>query len=83
MHTIMNDSLPMFSKLVFAAPEDSQEDGFLNTQEIYNMKLQARLAVLSACNTGSGKLYKGEGVMSLARGFLYAGSVNCYDLVAG
>jgi CHAT domain-containing protein len=73
MHTIMNDSLPMFSKLVFAAPEDSQEDGFLNTQEIYNMKLQARLAVLSACNTGSGKLYKGEGVMSLARGFLYAG----------
>jgi CHAT domain-containing protein len=37
------------------------------------MRLKARMAVLSACNTGSGKLQKGEGVMSLARGFLYAG----------
>ena len=74
MHTIINDSLPMFSKLVFSNPEkNSTNDGFLNTYEIYNMKLNARLAVLSACETGSGKLQKGEGVMSLARGFIYAG----------
>ena len=74
MHTIINDSLPMFSKLVFSSPEkNSIEDGFLNTYEIYNLKLNARLAVLSACETGSGKLQKGEGVMSLARGFIYAG----------
>ena len=74
MHTIINDSLPMFSKLVFSKPGiNSNEDGFLNTYEIYNMKLNARLAVLSACETGSGKLQKGEGVMSLARGFMYAG----------
>jgi CHAT domain-containing protein len=74
MHTIINDSLPMFSKLVFSNPDkNSIEDGFLNTYEIYNMKLNARLAVLSACETGSGKLQKGEGVMSLARGFIYAG----------
>lgn len=74
MHTIINDSLPMFSKLVFSNPEnESIDDGFLNTYEIYNMKLNARLAVLSACETGSGKLQKGEGVMSLARGFIYAG----------
>jgi CHAT domain-containing protein/tetratricopeptide (TPR) repeat protein len=74
MHTIINDSLPMFSKLVFSQPEqDTKEDGFLNTYEIYNMKLNARLAVLSACSTGSGKLQKGEGVMSMARGFIYAG----------
>ena len=74
MHTVINDSLPMFSKLVFSK-SDSQtaDDGFLNTYEIYNMKLKARLAVLSACQTGSGKLQKGEGVMSLARGFIYAG----------
>ncbi len=74
MHTILNDSLPMFSKLIFSRPNGtSTEDGWLNTHEIYNMKLNARMAVLSACNTGSGKLQKGEGVMSLARGFLYAG----------
>ncbi len=74
MHTIINDSLPMFSKLVFSTPEkDSQEDGFLNTYEVYNMKLNARLAVLSACETGIGKLQKGEGVMSMARSFIYAG----------
>lgn len=74
MHTIINDSLPMFSKLVFSkSDENSEDDGFLNTYEIYNMKLNARLAVLSACETGSGKLQKGEGVMSLARGFIYAG----------
>lgn len=73
MHTIMNDSIPMYSKLVFASTPDSSNDGFLNTQEIYNMKLNARLAVLSACNTGSGKMRTGEGVMSMARAFLYAG----------
>ena len=73
MHTIMNDSIPMFSKLVFASSPDSSEDGYLNTQEIYNMKLNARLAVLSACNTGSGQMRRGEGVMSMARAFLYAG----------
>lgn len=74
MHTIVNDSLPMFSKLAFSSSDnDTIEDGWLNTHEIYNMKLGARMAVLSACNTGSGKLQKGEGVMSLARGFLYAG----------
>ena len=74
MHTIINDSLPMFSKLVFSRPESkSADDGYLNTFEIYNMKLNARLAVLSACETGTGKLQKGEGVMSMARGFIYAG----------
>ncbi|MEM9824896.1 MAG: CHAT domain-containing protein, partial [Bacteroidota bacterium] len=39
----------------------------------YNLQLNAELTVLSACNTGSGKLIKGEGVMSLARGFIHAG----------
>lgn len=73
MHTIVNDSLPMFSKLVFSEQTDSIDDGFLNTQEIYNMKLDARLSVLSACNTGTGVLRGGEGVMSLSRAFLYAG----------
>ncbi len=74
MHTILNDTLPMYSGLAFSKPlTGSAEDGWLNTSEIYTMNLKARMAVLSACNTGTGKLQKGEGVMSLARGFLYAG----------
>lgn len=74
MHTVINDSLPMYSGLAFSKPlSGSADDGWLNTGEIYTMRLKARMAVLSACNTGSGKLQKGEGVMSLARGFLYAG----------
>lgn len=74
MHTIINDSLPMLSKLVFSKPgKGMKDDGYLNSYEIYNMKLNARLAVLSACETGSGKLQGGEGVMSMARGFIYSG----------
>ncbi len=48
-------------------------DDYLSDLDLYNMELNAELAVLSACNTGSGKLIKGEGVMSLARGFINAG----------
>jgi len=77
MHTIIDDDNPMYSKLAFSKPlTDSQEDGFLNLTEIYNLNLKARLTVLSSCNSGSGKLKSGEGVMSLARGFMYAGCPN-------
>ncbi len=48
-------------------------DDFLSNYDLYNLDLQAELAVLSACNTGTGELIKGEGVMSLARGFINAG----------
>jgi len=73
MHTLINDEDPMASKLVFTLNNDSTDDGFLNTYEIYNLDLNAELAVLSACKSGTGKFSKGEGIMSLARGFLYAG----------
>ena len=73
MHTIIDDENPMYSKMAFTQNNDSVEDGFLNTYEIYNLDLNARMVVLSACNTGFGKLNKGEGIMSLARGFLYSG----------
>ena len=73
MHTLVNNEKPMLSKLVFYQDNDSVEDGMLNTYELFSMNLNAGLAVLSACNTGSGKLMKGEGLMNLARGFIYAG----------
>ena len=73
MHTIIDDDDPMYSKMAFTQTTNDGEDNFLNTYEIYNLNLKSRLTVLSSCNTGFGKLNKGEGVMSLARGFKYAG----------
>jgi CHAT domain-containing protein/tetratricopeptide (TPR) repeat protein len=74
MHTIIDDNNPMYSKLVFSHPDNNKaEDGYLNTYEIFNLDLNARLAVLSACNTGYGKLLTSEGILSMARGFIYAG----------
>ncbi len=73
MHTIMNDRMPMYSKMIFSQ-DDKGEDGFLNTYEIYGIPLKARMVVLSSCNTGAGRSYSGEGILSLARGFIYSGS---------
>jgi CHAT domain-containing protein/tetratricopeptide (TPR) repeat protein len=72
MHAILEDKNPSFSRLLFS-PVDQNEDGFLFTNELTSLNLNADLAVLSACNTGSGQLKKGEGVLSLARAFNYAG----------
>ncbi len=47
-HALINDQNPMYSKFIFAVDDDSTEDGFLHTYELYNMELQAQLAVLSA-----------------------------------
>jgi len=66
-HAKMDDENPLNSRIFFA-------DTSIATAEIYNMPLESQLVVLSACETGIGKLYKGEGVMSLARGFMHAGS---------
>lgn len=74
MHTIIDNQNPLYSKLVFSSPESgSEDDGYLNTYELFSLHLPGELAVLSACNTGSGKLERGEGIISLARGFFYAG----------
>jgi CHAT domain-containing protein len=73
MHTIIDNENPMFSKLIFSSSNDSTEDGMLNTYELFNLELNADLAVLSACKTGDGRLQRGEGIMSMARGFFYAG----------
>jgi CHAT domain-containing protein len=68
-HAIVDSSDPMKSRLYFT--KDSTR-GWIYQQEIFAMKLNARLAVLGACETGNGNLSQGEGVMSLARGFSYA-----------
>jgi CHAT domain-containing protein len=74
MHTLLNDKDPMHSTLIFSQRNDSLEDGYLKTYEIYGIPLKAKMVVLSSCNTGTGELYSGEGILSLARGFIYSGS---------
>jgi CHAT domain-containing protein len=59
--------------MAFTEDGDTLEDNFLYGYEIAQMDLNAKLVVLSACETGYGKFDQGEGVMSLARSFMYAG----------
>ena len=74
MHALVDNEEPMNSRLVFNQVEEEGEDGFLHAFELYNMKLNAELVVLSTCNSGSGQFQKGEGLMSLSRAFAYAGA---------
>ncbi len=74
MHTVLNDQYPMHSKMLFYQEKDSVDDGNLNTYEVYGIPLKAKMVILSSCNTGSGILHSGEGILSLARGFIYSGS---------
>ena len=74
MHAMPDSANPTFSKLLFTYnAQDSLEDNDLTAAELYTMHLNADLAVLSACQTGYGKINRGEGVMSLSRAFAYAG----------
>jgi tetratricopeptide (TPR) repeat protein/CHAT domain-containing protein len=54
--------------------EESAEDGLLQVYEVFNLRLNAEVAVLSACETGLGKEVRGEGIVGLTRAFLYAGA---------
>lgn len=77
-HGIINTDRPQLSAILFSQPQDSNaaEDGFFYASEAYNLDLQADLLVLSCCESGRGKLVRGEGVIALTRGFLYSGVSN-------
>jgi CHAT domain-containing protein len=63
-----------YSYLVFAPQLDSLANELLYVRDIYNLELNSDLVVLSACETGIGQLQRGEGMISLARAFAYAGA---------
>lgn len=75
-HGIINAEHPELSGVVLSLVDrdGKSQNGFLRLHEIYNLPLHADLVVLSACQTGLGKDFKGEGLIGLTRGFMYAGS---------
>jgi len=76
MHAFADDKNPMYAGFAFTPQPNQEEDNFLHTYELYNLPLNAELAILSACETGTGQLSRGEGILSLGRAFKYAGCPN-------
>jgi len=73
-HSLLDEKNANRSALVLNLDEDPDEDGFFQAREIYAVKLNTDLVVLSACQTAKGKIEKGEGIQGLARAFFYAGT---------
>jgi CHAT domain-containing protein len=75
-HGLINSEHPELSGLVLSLVDENgkPQDGFLRMSEIFNLQLPADLVVLSACQTALGKEIKGEGLVGLTRGFMYAGA---------
>jgi len=72
-HGLLDTSNPLFSGLAFSSAKGS-DDSFWRTFEIFNAQIQSEFVVLSACETGLGRLLIGEGVIGLTRAFIYAGA---------
>jgi CHAT domain-containing protein len=75
-HAFNNSAHPELSGIVLLLVNErgDPQDGFLRLSEIFNLKLPTELVVLSGCQTGLGKEVKGEGLIGLTRGFMYAGA---------
>jgi CHAT domain-containing protein/Tfp pilus assembly protein PilF len=75
-HGLLNTSRPQLSGVVLSLYDEKgkERDGFLRLNQIYNLRLSSELVVLSACSTALGKEVKGEGLIGLTRGFMYAGA---------
>lgn len=73
-HAVFDDNAPEFSYLAFSSTPG--QNNLLYVKDLYNLQLQSNLVTLSACETGVGELKKGEGFLSLARGFFYSGAAS-------
>jgi CHAT domain-containing protein len=72
-HGIVNNASPLYSQIVLARGQGSQDDGLLEAWEVMNMDLKADMVVLAACDTARGRYGAGEGVMGLSWAFFIAG----------
>ena len=73
-HGFVDEMLPLRSALVLSMMDNEIEDGFLQAREIYNLRLGSDMVVLSACQTGRGRIESGEGILGLQRVFFFAGA---------
>lgn len=75
-HGLLNSRHPELSGIVLSLVDEAGQprDGFLRLSDLYNLKLNADLVVLSACQTALGKDVRGEGLVGLTRGFMFAGA---------
>jgi tetratricopeptide (TPR) repeat protein len=75
-HALLNNEHPELSGVVLSLvdPSGQPQNGFLRLHELYNLKIGAELVVLSACQTALGSEMRGEGLQSVARGFMYSGA---------
>jgi CHAT domain-containing protein len=75
-HALLNNLHPELSGIVLSLVDERgrPQDGFLRLHDIYNLRLGADLVVLGACQTALGKEIRGEGLVGLTRGFMYAGA---------
>ena len=73
-HGLLDAERPQFTGVVLSLVGNKTGDGFLRTDEIFNLRMGAPLVMLSACETGLGKEKRGEGVIGLTRAFMYAGA---------
>lgn len=72
-HAFADPAWPLYSALLLAPGEAGSDDGFLEAREVVALDLNADVAVLSACETGRGRISGGEGVVGLSWAFLAAG----------
>ena len=73
-HGLLDAERPQFTGVVLSLVGNKTRDGFVRTDEVFNLHLGSPLVMLSACETGLGREKRGEGVMGLTRAFMYAGA---------
>ena len=77
-HGILNSSNPSFSYIALFSKDPDKDKGRVYVKDLYELEIRALMVSLPACDSGVGELSRGEGLISLARGFAYAGAKSIF-----